>query len=108
MVYWLTRMFIIFHDCGHGSFFRSQRANNILGMVCGFLVFTPYYQWRFDHAVHHATSGDLDRRGTGDIATLTVREYLERSLRLHLWDEDEQRVVGFRHAKTPRQVSELA
>lgn len=75
----LTRIFILFHDCGHGSFFKSQRANNILGMLCGMLVFTPYYQWRFDHAIHHATAGDLDRRGTGDIVTLTVNEYLELS-----------------------------
>jgi omega-6 fatty acid desaturase (delta-12 desaturase) len=75
----LTRIFIIFHDCGHGSFFRSQRANNALGVICGLLVFTPYYQWRFEHAVHHATSGDLDRRGTGDIITMTVREYLALS-----------------------------
>jgi omega-6 fatty acid desaturase (delta-12 desaturase) len=75
----LTRIFIIFHDCGHGSFFKSQRANNFLGTICGLLVFTPYYQWRFEHAVHHATSGDLDRRGTGDIVTLTVREYLALS-----------------------------
>jgi omega-6 fatty acid desaturase (delta-12 desaturase) len=73
----LTRIFIIFHDCGHGSFFKSQRANNFLGTICGLLVFTPYYQWRFEHAVHHATSGDLDRRGTGDIVTLTVSEYLQ-------------------------------
>ena len=52
----LTRSFIIFHDCGHGSFFKSQRANNFLGTICGLLVFTPYYQWRFEHAIHHATS----------------------------------------------------
>jgi omega-6 fatty acid desaturase (delta-12 desaturase) len=75
----LTRVFIIFHDCGHGSFFKSQRWNNFLGMICGLLVFTPYYQWRFEHAIHHATSGDLDRRGTGDIITLTVDEYLQLS-----------------------------
>ena len=75
----LTRTFIIFHDCGHGSFFRSQRANNFLGTICGLLVFTPYYQWRYEHAIHHATSGDLDRRGTGDIRTLTVSEYLQLS-----------------------------
>lgn len=71
----LTRAFIIFHDCGHGSFFKSQRANNFLGTICGLLVFTPYYQWRFEHAIHHATSGDLDRRGLGAIETLTVAEY---------------------------------
>ena len=75
----LTRAFIIFHDCGHGSFFKSQRANNLLGTICGLLVFTPYYQWRFEHAIHHATSGDLDRRGTGDIITLTVGEYVQLS-----------------------------
>jgi omega-6 fatty acid desaturase (delta-12 desaturase) len=75
----LTRIFILFHDCGHGSFFKSQRANHILGTICGILVFTPYYQWRFEHAIHHATSGDLDRRGTGDIVTLTVKEYMELS-----------------------------
>ena len=73
----LTRSFIIFHDCGHGSFFKSQRANNFLGTICGLMVYTPYYQWRFEHAVHHATSGDLDRRGVGDIFTLTVDEYLK-------------------------------
>ena len=72
----MTRIFILFHDCGHGSFFKSQRANNILGTICGVLVFTPYFQWRFAHAIHHATSGDLDRRGTGDITTLTIKEYL--------------------------------
>jgi omega-6 fatty acid desaturase (delta-12 desaturase) len=75
----LTRAFIIFHDCGHGSFFKSQRANNFLGTICGLLVFTPYYQWRFEHAIHHATSGDLDRRGVGDIVTLTVGEYVQLS-----------------------------
>jgi len=75
----LTRAFIIFHDCGHGSFFKSQRWNNFLGAICGLLVFTPYYQWRFEHAIHHATSGDLDRRGTGDIVTLTVAEYVQLS-----------------------------
>ncbi len=75
----LVRIFIIFHDCGHGSFFRSRRANSFWGFVTGLLTFTPYQQWRHSHAVHHATSGDLDRRGTGDIWTLTVREYLESS-----------------------------
>jgi acyl-lipid omega-6 desaturase (Delta-12 desaturase) len=71
----LVRVFIIFHDCGHGSFFKSRRANTFWGVVTGLLTFTPFQQWRHDHAVHHATSGDLDRRGTGDIWTLTVREY---------------------------------
>lgn len=73
------RIFIIFHDCGHGSFFASQRWNNALGNFCSLFVWTPYYQWRHDHAVHHATNGDLDRRGIGDVKTLTVREYLALS-----------------------------
>jgi omega-6 fatty acid desaturase (delta-12 desaturase) len=75
----LVRLFIIFHDCGHGSFFKSRKANDIVGTITGILCFTPYYQWRWEHSLHHATSGDLDRRGTGDIWTLTVQEYLEAS-----------------------------
>ncbi len=71
------RIFIIFHDCGHGSFFKSKKANDIVGVFTGILTFTPYYAWRHSHAVHHATSGDLDRRGVGDIWTLTYEEYLE-------------------------------
>ncbi len=85
--YWLTlllaipaagfmiRIFIIFHDCGHGSFFKSKRANDTVGIITGILTFTPYYNWRQHHAVHHATVADLDRRGVGDILTLTVAEY---------------------------------
>src|SRR6266481_1699631 len=75
----LVRVFIIFHDCGHGSFFKSRKANDIVGTLAGIICFTPYYQWRWEHSLHHATSGDLDRRGTGDIWTLTVQEYLEAS-----------------------------
>lgn len=75
----MVRAFIIFHDCGHGSFFKSRRANNILGFITGVLTFTPYSQWRWEHALHHSTSGDLDRRGVGDVWTLTVQEYLESS-----------------------------
>lgn len=75
----LVRTFIIFHDCGHGSFFKSRKANDILGFLTGVLIFTPYYHWRWDHALHHASSGDLDRRGSGDVWTLTVQEYLEAS-----------------------------
>ncbi len=74
-----VRMFIIQHDCGHGSFFKSQRANDIFGCVTGMLTFVPYYHWRWEHSLHHATSSDLDRRGVGDIWTLTVQEYLESS-----------------------------
>lgn len=76
----LVRLFVILHDCGHGSFFKSMRANNILGTVCGLLSFVPYNQWRFTHAIHHATAGDLDRRGTGDVVTWTVSEYLAQPL----------------------------
>lgn len=75
----LVRTFIIFHDCGHGSFFKSRTANDIVGFITGLLTFTPFYQWRWDHAIHHATSGHLDKRGTGDIWTMTVQEYLESS-----------------------------
>jgi acyl-lipid omega-6 desaturase (Delta-12 desaturase) len=73
----MIRAFIIFHDCGHGSFFKSQRANDVVGFVTGLLAFTPYYRWKHAHAIHHATSGDLDRRGVGDVYTMTVREYLD-------------------------------
>ena len=75
----VVRIFIIFHDCGHGAYFKSQRANHIVGSITGVLTFTPYYHWRWEHAIHHASSGDLDRRGTGDVWTLTVQEYLESS-----------------------------
>lgn len=75
----LVRIFIIFHDCGHGSFFPSRRANDLWGFFCGVLTFTPYAHWRWEHAQHHATAGDLDRRGVGDIWTMTVQEYLESS-----------------------------
>ena len=72
----LVRVFIFFHDCCHGSFFASKPVNRILGYVFGILVFTPYEDWQHCHAGHHATSGDLDRRGMGDVWTLTVSEYL--------------------------------
>ena len=75
----LVRIFIIHHDCGHGSYFKSRKANDVWGFITGVLTFTPYYLWRWEHAVHHAGSGDLDRRGTGDVWTLTVQEYLEAS-----------------------------
>jgi acyl-lipid omega-6 desaturase (Delta-12 desaturase) len=75
----LVRIFIIFHDCTHGSFFKSRRMNEIVGSVMGVLCFTPYYRWRWEHSVHHASAGDLDRRGTGDVWTMTVQEYLEAS-----------------------------
>jgi omega-6 fatty acid desaturase (delta-12 desaturase) len=74
-----ARIFIIFHDCGHGSFFKNRRANDLLGAFTGLLTVTPYYRWRHAHAVHHATAGDLDRREAGDIWTMTVYEYLRSS-----------------------------
>jgi omega-6 fatty acid desaturase (delta-12 desaturase) len=88
----LVRIFIIFHDCGHGSFFKSPRANNATGAVAGLLLLTPYRHWRWQHALHHGTAGDLDRRGSGDIWTLTVEEYL-RSTR---W-----RKFAYRLARNP-------
>ena len=85
--YWLTlalsilaagfmmRTFIIFHDCGHGSLFKSRDANRFIGVITGILTFTPYDHWRHDHAIHHATASNLDRRGTGDVKTLTMEEF---------------------------------
>jgi omega-6 fatty acid desaturase (delta-12 desaturase) len=75
----LVRLFMIQHDCGHGAFFRHRLANDWVGRIIGVLTLTPYDFWRSTHAIHHSTSGNLDRRGTGDIDTLTVREYLGRS-----------------------------
>jgi omega-6 fatty acid desaturase (delta-12 desaturase) len=75
----LVRVFIIFHDCGHGSYFKSRKANNVAGFITGLLTFTPFYHWRWEHAIHHASAGHLDKRGTGDVWTMTVQEYLESS-----------------------------
>lgn len=75
----LVRLFTIQHDCGHGSFFSSKLTNDWVGRVLGVLTMTPYDFWRRTHALHHASCGNLDRRGVGDIDTLTVREYLARS-----------------------------
>jgi acyl-lipid omega-6 desaturase (Delta-12 desaturase) len=74
----LVRLFMIQHDCSHGAFFQRKRANDWVGRVISILTMTPYDFWRRTHAAHHATSGNLDRRGLGDIDTLTVREYLAR------------------------------
>jgi omega-6 fatty acid desaturase (delta-12 desaturase) len=71
----LLRVYIVFHDCTHGSFLPSKRANALVGSVTGLLVFTPFASWRHSHAVHHATAGDLERRGTGDVPTMTAAEY---------------------------------
>lgn len=80
----LLRTFIMFHDCGHGSLFDSKRANTWVGRFTGLLVFTPYASWRHSHAVHHATAGDLDRRGEGDVPTMTVAEYQAAGLPLKI------------------------
>jgi omega-6 fatty acid desaturase (delta-12 desaturase) len=102
--YWLTlllavptagfmvRVFIIFHDCTHCSFFKSIKANDRLGLMLGVLVLTPYYAWKHEHAIHHATAGDLDRRGVGDVLTLTVAEYLA----LPWWKK-----IGYRVMRNP-------
>ena len=71
----LVRTFIIFHDCGHQSFFRSRKVNRFWGVITGFLTFTPYHYWTSSHGRHHNTSGNLDKRGFGDIWTMTVKEY---------------------------------
>jgi omega-6 fatty acid desaturase (delta-12 desaturase) len=95
--YWLTlllalptaalvvRLFIFQHDCGHGSFFPHQKWNNALGAVLGVLSLTPYHYWRRTHAMHHATSGNLDKRDFGEVTTLTVREYQALSSSRKLW-----------------------
>jgi fatty acid desaturase len=75
----LVRLFMIQHDCGHGAFFPRRSANDWVGRVIGVLTLTPYDYWRRKHAIHHATSGNLERRGIGDVDTLTVHEYLARS-----------------------------
>jgi acyl-lipid omega-6 desaturase (Delta-12 desaturase) len=88
----LVRLFMIQHDCGHGSFFRQASANHWVGRAIGVLTLTPYDYWRRTHAVHHASSGNLDRRGTGDVTTLTVSEYLS----LPRW-----RRLGYRLLRNP-------
>jgi omega-6 fatty acid desaturase (delta-12 desaturase) len=74
----LVRTFVVFHDCAHGSLLPSKRANRYVGRLAGLFVLSPFERWRHDHAIHHATSGDLERRGVGDIVTLTVGEYRAR------------------------------
>ena len=71
----LVKLFIIQHDCGHSSFFRTRAANDFVGCVMSVFTLTPYYSWKRDHAAHHASTGNLDRRGRGDVETLTVAEY---------------------------------
>lgn len=80
----LTRIFIIFHDCTHYSFFKSRKVNRAVGTAMGIMTLFPFDQWGHDHAVHHATSGNLDKRGTGDIWTMTVDEYRVAPLKTRL------------------------
>ncbi|MEI7725861.1 MAG: fatty acid desaturase [Bacteroidota bacterium] len=75
----LVRLFIIYHDCGHGAFFKSEKLNNSVGLFIGILTFTPYYSWSYQHHIHHETAGNLDKRGIGDVWTMTVDEYRESS-----------------------------
>jgi omega-6 fatty acid desaturase (delta-12 desaturase) len=77
----LVRTFVVFHDCAHGSLLPSKLANRSVGRFLGLFVLSPFQRWRHDHAIHHATSGDLERRGVGDIITLTVGEYRARGWR---------------------------
>ncbi|WP_168119943.1 fatty acid desaturase [Paenibacillus sp. HB172176] len=74
----VIRTFIIFHDCCHGSFFKNKKANDILGIITGVITLVPYQQWKNAHAIHHATSSNLDKRGVGDLWILTVEEYASR------------------------------
>lgn len=104
--YWLTlllafpvagimvRLFIIFHDCGHGSFFKSGRLRKIVGFITGTLTFTPYTSWTNSHGIHHKTAGNLDKRGVGDVWTLTVKEYMGSKQ----WDRLKYRI--YRHPIT--------
>lgn len=86
------RLFIIFHDCGHGAFFKSQKANKIVGIIMGILTFTPYSKWHYQHGIHHATALNLDKRGIGDILTLTKDEYNNAS---------KKRKLTYRIARNP-------
>jgi omega-6 fatty acid desaturase (delta-12 desaturase) len=81
----LVRIFIFFHDCAHQSFFASRKANTVLGYICGILTFTPYEEWRRSHGLHHNTFGDLDRRGKGDVWTMTAEEFQTASKLKRFW-----------------------
>ncbi|MFZ4520331.1 MAG: fatty acid desaturase [Bacteroidales bacterium] len=75
----LVRLFIIYHDCGHGAYFKTERLNDAVGFFIGILTFTPYYSWSHEHYIHHETAGNLDKRDVGDVWTMTVEEYLGSS-----------------------------
>src|SRR5262249_27995241 len=81
----LVRLFMIQHDCGHGAFFRHRVANDWIGRAIGALTLTPYDFWRRTHAIHHATSGNLEHRGIGDVDILIVNDYLARRMRDRTW-----------------------
>jgi len=81
----VVRTFIIFHDCTHGSFFKSKKANDWVGLVTGVITSFPYEKWKREHTIHHATSSNLDKRGIGDIDMMTVEEYLQCSKGQRLW-----------------------
>jgi omega-6 fatty acid desaturase (delta-12 desaturase) len=91
----VLKLFIIQHDCGHGSFFESRTANDVVGTICSLFTLIPYYYWRRQHAIHHATNGNLDKRGHGDMDIVTVREYLK----LSSWERLKYRIyrnpIGF-------------
>ena len=88
----LVRLFCIQHDCGHGTFFRHKIINDWVGRIIGVFTFTPYEVWRKDHAAHHSTSGNLARRGFGDVTTLTLKEYQDLPL---------LKKIGYRIYRTP-------
>ena len=81
----LVRIFIFFHDCSHQSLFTSRKANTVLGYICGILTFTPFEEWRMSHGWHHNTSSDLDRRGRGDVWTMTSEEFCKASKPKRIW-----------------------
>lgn len=87
----LVRIFIIQHDCGHGSFFNSKKTNNLTGLFCSFFTWTPYYYWMKGHGIHHATAGNLEGRGIGDVYTATVKEYMQKTT----WEKIKYRL--YRH-----------
>ncbi|MFJ8257752.1 fatty acid desaturase [Peribacillus asahii] len=80
----VVRIFIIFHDCCHQSFFKSRKANDVLGTITGIITLFPYEKWKRDHSIHHATSSNLNKRGTGDIWIMTVEEYVNASFWVRL------------------------
>jgi acyl-lipid omega-6 desaturase (Delta-12 desaturase) len=104
----MVRTFIIFHDCTHGSFFKSRTLCKIVGHLCGIITFTPFYDWQLSHKIHYATSSNLDKRGAGDVWIMTVNEYNSssailitgfRNISLKLYNEESGELVTFRELK---------